>query len=55
MVKSLSAEQSADAALDALSHFRVEFYDCLYSRADALFKLTDECCARVARWRRWSS
>jgi hypothetical protein len=24
-----------------LSHFRVEFYDCLCSRADALFELTD--------------
>lgn len=24
-----------------LSHFRVEFYKCLYSRADALFELTD--------------
>ncbi len=32
---------TADAALGVLSHFRVEFYDCLYSRADALFELTD--------------
>jgi hypothetical protein len=23
-----------------LSHFRVQFYDCLYKRADALFELT---------------
>ncbi|WUD70510.1 hypothetical protein OG937_01730 [Streptomyces sp. NBC_00510] len=28
-------------ALDVLSRFRVEFDDCLYSRADALFELTD--------------
>ncbi|BFO21936.1 hypothetical protein SHKM778_83240 [Streptomyces sp. KM77-8] len=41
LVKSLAAEQSTDAALGVLSHFRVEFYDCLYSRADALFELTD--------------
>ncbi|MFJ8142759.1 transposase [Streptomyces sp. NPDC096013] len=27
--------------MSVLSHFRVEFYDCLYSRADALFELTD--------------
>ncbi|MGV9456858.1 NF041680 family putative transposase [Streptomyces sp. NPDC003635] len=40
-MKSLAAEQSADAALGVLSHFRVEFYDCLYARADALFELTD--------------
>ncbi len=40
-MKSLAAEQSADAALGVLSHFRVEFYDCLYTRADALFELTD--------------
>jgi hypothetical protein len=41
LVKSLAAEQSADAALGVLSHFRVEFYDCLYTRADALFELAD--------------
>lgn len=41
LVKSLAAEQSADAALGVLSHFRVEFYDCLYTRADALFEFTD--------------
>ena len=41
LVKSLAAEQSADAALGVLSHFRVQFYDCLYTRADALFELTD--------------
>lgn len=40
-MKSLAVGQSADAALDVLSHFRVEFYDCLYTRADALFELTD--------------
>ncbi|MFE2490946.1 hypothetical protein ACFXGR_48660, partial [Streptomyces mirabilis] len=41
LVESLAAEQSADAALGVLSHFRVQFYDCLYTRADALFELTD--------------
>lgn len=40
-MKSLAAEQYADAALGVLSHFRVEFYDCLYKRADVLFELTD--------------
>ncbi|SFM55825.1 DDE superfamily endonuclease [Streptomyces sp. cf124] len=40
-MKSLAAEQSADAALGVLSHFRGQFYDCLYTRADALFELTD--------------
>ncbi|WP_434096956.1 transposase [Streptomyces mirabilis] len=40
-MKSLAAEQSADAAWGVLSHFRVEFYDCLYTRAAALFELTD--------------
>lgn len=40
-MKSLAAEESADAALGVLSHFRVQFYDCLYARADALFELTD--------------
>ena len=39
LVKSLAPEQSADAALGV--HFRVQFYDCLYTRADALFELTD--------------
>ncbi|MFG2950471.1 NF041680 family putative transposase [Streptomyces adustus] len=28
-------------ALNLLSRFRVEFYECLYKRADALFELTD--------------
>lgn len=28
-------------ALGVLSRFRVEFYDCLYARADVLFELTD--------------
>lgn len=41
LVKSLAPAGPADAALGVLSHFRVEFYDCLYSRADALFELTD--------------
>jgi hypothetical protein len=41
LVKSLAAEQTADAALGVLSHFRVQFYDCLYTRADALFELAD--------------
>jgi hypothetical protein len=27
--------------LGVLSHFRVQFYGCLYTRADALFELTD--------------
>ncbi|MFI2207698.1 transposase [Streptomyces sp. NPDC020192] len=40
-MKSLAAELSADAVLGVLSHFRVEFCDCLYTRADALFELTD--------------
>ncbi len=38
---SLSADVSGREALDVLSRFRVEFYDCLYARADALFELTD--------------
>lgn len=38
---SLAPVQPADDALGALSHFRVQFYDCLYTRADALFELTD--------------
>jgi hypothetical protein len=41
LVKSLAPEQSADAALGIPSHFPVQFYDCLYTRADALFELTD--------------
>ncbi len=28
-------------ALGVLSRFRVEFYECLYARADVLFELTD--------------
>ncbi|KUO16482.1 hypothetical protein AQJ91_35865 [Streptomyces dysideae] len=27
--------------MDVLSRFRVEFYECFYARADALFELTD--------------
>ena len=38
---SLPVDVSAGAALDVLSRFRVEFYECLYTRADALFELTD--------------
>lgn len=41
LAKSLAAEQSADAALGVLSHFRVEFYDCLCTRAAAPFEFTD--------------
>jgi hypothetical protein len=41
LVKSLAVGQSADAVLGVLSHFRVEFCDCLYTRADALFESTD--------------
>lgn len=40
-MKSLACAGPADAALGVLSHFRVEFYDCLYARADALFELAD--------------
>jgi hypothetical protein len=40
-VKSLASAGPADAALSVLSHFRVEFYNCLYKRADALFEVTD--------------
>ncbi len=40
-MKSLAPEQSTDAALGVLSHFRVQFYGCLYTRADALFELID--------------
>jgi hypothetical protein len=39
----------AETALDVRSHTRVEFYDCLYTRADALFELTDRSSARKAR------
>ncbi|MFF1343199.1 NF041680 family putative transposase [Streptomyces sp. NPDC058290] len=38
---SLPADVSGCEALDVLSRFRVEFYECLYARADALFELTD--------------
>ncbi|MFJ2577081.1 NF041680 family putative transposase [Kitasatospora aureofaciens] len=38
---SLPADTPAGEALGVLSHFRVEFYECLYSRADVLFELTD--------------
>ncbi|WP_438363974.1 NF041680 family putative transposase [Streptomyces viridosporus] len=38
---SLSVFRSAGDALDVLSRFRVEFYECLHARADALFELTD--------------
>src|SRR5688572_32245330 len=38
---SLPVEVPAVEALGVLSRFRVEFYDCLYTRADALFELTD--------------
>ncbi|WP_344416212.1 transposase, partial [Streptomyces glomeratus] len=38
---SLPVPGSAGDALDVLSRFRVEFYECLYARADALFELTD--------------
>ncbi|MGX1675410.1 transposase [Streptomyces sp. NPDC055400] len=40
-MKSLAPAGPADAALGVLSHFRIEFYDCLYQRADSLFELTD--------------
>ncbi|WP_338674600.1 NF041680 family putative transposase [Streptomyces sp. SCSIO 30461] len=38
---SVPVDAPAGDALGILSCFRVEFYDCLYSRADALFDLTD--------------
>ncbi|MCK8434241.1 transposase [Streptomyces sp. D2-8] len=38
---SLPVDAPAGEALSALSRFRVDFYDCLYRRADALFELTD--------------
>jgi hypothetical protein len=40
-VKSLAPAGPVDAALDVLSHFRIEFCNCLCTRADALFELTD--------------
>ncbi|MGW1109248.1 NF041680 family putative transposase, partial [Streptomyces sp. NPDC002540] len=38
---SLPVPGPAGEALDVLSRFRVEFYECLYARADTLFELTD--------------
>ncbi|MER7489462.1 transposase [Streptomyces sp. NPDC126497] len=38
---SLSVDVPGSEALDLLSRFRAEFYECLYQRADALFELTD--------------
>lgn len=38
---SLPADAPTSDALGVLSCFRVDFYDCLYSRADTLFELTD--------------
>jgi hypothetical protein len=38
---SLSVDAPAGEALDVLSRFRVELYESLYKRADALFDLTD--------------
>jgi len=38
---SLPVDAPTGDALGVLSHFRVEFYDCLYKRGDALFELTD--------------
>jgi hypothetical protein len=38
---SLHVDAPAGDALGILSRFRVEFYDCLYKRGDALFELTD--------------
>ncbi len=37
----LPVDAPAVEALGVLSRFRVEFYDCLSARADALFELTD--------------
>lgn len=37
----LSVDSPAGEALDVLSRFRVEFYERLYARQDALFELTD--------------
>lgn len=38
---SFPVDVPAVEALGVLSRFRVEFYECLYARADALFELTD--------------
>lgn len=38
---SLSADAPAREVLRVLSRFWVDFYDCLYRRADALFERTD--------------
>ncbi|WP_241002376.1 transposase, partial [Streptomyces sp. CB01881] len=38
---SLPLDPPTSDALGILSRFRVQFYDCLYARADALFELTD--------------
>ncbi|MFE2720688.1 transposase, partial [Streptomyces mirabilis] len=38
---SLPVDAPAGDALGILSRFRVEFYECLYARQDALFELTD--------------
>ncbi|MFJ9843297.1 NF041680 family putative transposase [Kitasatospora sp. NPDC101155] len=38
---SVPVDVPASEALGVLSHFRVEFHECLYARADALFELTD--------------
>jgi hypothetical protein len=40
MTSFLDAVPAVDP-LSVLSRFRIEFYDCLYTRADALFELTD--------------
>jgi hypothetical protein len=41
LLMSLPVGVSGIEALGLLSRFRVEFYECLYKRADALFELTD--------------
>lgn len=38
---SLPVDVPGSEALGLLSRFRVDFYECLYKRADALFELTD--------------
>ena len=38
---SLPVDVPGSEALGLLSRFRVEFYECLYARVDALFELTD--------------
>lgn len=38
---SLPVPGSTGEAFDVLSRFRVQFYECFYARADALFELTD--------------